>query len=219
MAWIVFPDHRIMELEDQLATFDLGDEVSCDTIERVTLETAPQRAGARAPTRPKDMSRRGQQEVKQKLAGDRRPAIFVSRKEAVEDAGELSQLRRNIVERGRQLRRSQDVNRFLEHYNAHRELLAEATGKEYPHMPGINPVVEQEFFRDLGSLVGHMQLIGAGTLKAGHNLVYVFRGGGLTVVMTPAGVWTTLLESNKGLASAIVMAMRLDGPHPFCFSR
>jgi RHS repeat-associated protein len=93
---------------------------------------------------------------------------------------------------------------FKDHFIRHKGLLEGLLGKKYsPWKKGGG----DEFLADLDKLIADGRLVhaGDGTLKLGQPVVHVFRGEGLTAIIKPGGEFVTLLESGKGMDTAIQM--------------
>ena len=93
---------------------------------------------------------------------------------------------------------------FKDHFIRHKKLLEAKLGKRYPKWKAGGGT---DFLKDLDEMVakGRLKHAGKGTLKKGQPAVDIFRGDGLTLVTKPGGEFVTLLESGKGMDTAIQM--------------
>ncbi|MFD5319615.1 hypothetical protein [Streptomyces sp. NPDC127098] len=93
---------------------------------------------------------------------------------------------------------------FKDHWNRHRHLLARLLDKTYPRWKVDNGL---SFLEDVHEVIssGRIPYVGMGTLRAGQEAGHIYRGEGITIVLKQNGEFWTLLESGKGMDTAIRM--------------
>ena len=93
---------------------------------------------------------------------------------------------------------------FKEHFISKRPLLEKALGIK---LGKLKDGGGDELLKVLTGNIknGTFKFAGRGTLKKGMEVMNIYRGHGLTVVIKTSGEWVTLLETGEGLDLAIMM--------------
>ncbi|MBL1230960.1 hypothetical protein IW492_17170 [Enterococcus sp. BWB1-3] len=95
-----------------------------------------------------------------------------------------------------------DMTAFRKHFVNHKHLLEDITGKKYKKLKSHG----DEFLEDLAKLIsdGTVKYEGLGTLNKGGAIEKIYRGNGVTLVVSQDGVFRTLLETGKGMDIGIM---------------
>lgn len=91
---------------------------------------------------------------------------------------------------------------FKDHFLRHKKLLEKVTGKKYKKFKTDS----QEFLDDIGRIIDDkiVEYKGKGTINRDSEILEIYRGNGITVIIKEDGEWVTILEQGSGMDLNII---------------